>query len=197
MMARGTAFPNSLRRFQSPKSTICYLWNLHVILSNFCFSSILFFFTELCLPRPLRLPHVGRVLRPPASRRLESAAAHPSSARPPAASTTSIGRLPRVGPLRSAPRVAALAPRLPTPRLTVIHRSPRHCSPPSFLVVAFDGLWDKVSNQEAIDVVSRSRDAAATSSVARSCAELVDMARRRGSRDDVTVMVVDLKRFVR
>ncbi|RLM58777.1 hypothetical protein C2845_PM18G03640 [Panicum miliaceum] len=66
-----------------------------------------------------------------------------------------------------------------------------------FLVVASDGLWDKVSNQEAVDVVSRSRNAAATSSVARSCAELVDMARRRGGRDDITVMVVDLERFVR
>jgi len=63
-----------------------------------------------------------------------------------------------------------------------------------FLVVASDGLWDKVGNQEAVDVVSRGRNAAA---VARSCAELVDMARRRGSRDDVTVMVVDLERFVR
>jgi protein phosphatase 1L len=58
-----------------------------------------------------------------------------------------------------------------------------------FLVIASDGLWDKVSNQEAVDAVSRSR--------ATACRELVDMARRRGSRDDVTVMVVDLERFVR
>ncbi|CAO2146051.1 unnamed protein product [Urochloa humidicola] len=64
-----------------------------------------------------------------------------------------------------------------------------------FLVVASDGLWDKISNQEAVDVVSRSRRNAAD--VARSCTELVDMARRRGSRDDATVMVVDLERFVR
>jgi protein phosphatase 1L len=63
-----------------------------------------------------------------------------------------------------------------------------------FLVVASDGLWDKVGNQEAVDVVARGRTAAA---VARSCAELVDMARRRGSRDDITVMVIDLERFVR
>ncbi|RLM80892.1 protein MSP1 isoform X2 [Panicum miliaceum] len=55
----------------------------------------------------------------------------------------------------------------------------------------------KVSNHEAIDVVSRSRNAAVTLSVARSCVELVDMARRTGSRDDVTVTVVDLERFVR
>ncbi|XP_062182966.1 probable protein phosphatase 2C 74 [Phragmites australis] len=60
-----------------------------------------------------------------------------------------------------------------------------------FLVIASDGLWDKVSNQEAVDAVARSRSRAA------SCRELVDMARRRGSRDDVTVMVVDLERFVR
>jgi protein phosphatase 1L len=57
-----------------------------------------------------------------------------------------------------------------------------------FLVIASDGLWDKVSNQEAVDVVS--------GSPATACRELVDMARRRGSRDDVTVMVVDLGRFV-
>ncbi|PWZ37682.1 putative protein phosphatase 2C 74 [Zea mays] len=60
-----------------------------------------------------------------------------------------------------------------------------------FLVIASDGLWDKVSNQETIDAVSGGRSRAA------SCRDLVEMARRRGSRDDVTVMVVDLQRFVR
>ncbi|OEL18754.1 putative protein phosphatase 2C 77 [Dichanthelium oligosanthes] len=58
-----------------------------------------------------------------------------------------------------------------------------------FLVIASDGLWDKVTNQEAVDAVSRSS--------ATACGELVELARRRGSRDDVTVMVVDLERFVR
>jgi protein phosphatase 1L len=61
-----------------------------------------------------------------------------------------------------------------------------------FLVLASDGLWNKVSNQEAVDAVSRSsagRDSTGC------CKELVDMARCRGSRDDITVMVVDLKRF--
>ncbi|CAN6362662.1 unnamed protein product [Urochloa humidicola] len=60
-----------------------------------------------------------------------------------------------------------------------------------FLVVASDGLWDKVGNQEAVDAVARSGRNAAT------CRELVELARRRGSRDDVTVMVVDLEGFVR
>ncbi|CAM0144661.1 unnamed protein product [Urochloa decumbens] len=58
-----------------------------------------------------------------------------------------------------------------------------------FVVIASDGLWDKVGNQEAVDAVSRNR--------ATACRELVELARSRGSRDDVTVMVVDLERFVR
>ncbi|CAM0874924.1 unnamed protein product [Alopecurus aequalis] len=62
-----------------------------------------------------------------------------------------------------------------------------------FLVLASDGLWNKVSNQEAVDAVSRST--AGRGNSGGCCKELVDMARSRGSRDDITVMVVDLKRF--
>ncbi|XP_048573265.1 probable protein phosphatase 2C 74 [Triticum urartu] len=61
-----------------------------------------------------------------------------------------------------------------------------------FLVLASDGLWNKVSNQEAVDAVSRSRAGRDSTGCFK---ELVDMARCRGSRDDITVMVVDLKRF--
>lgn len=60
-----------------------------------------------------------------------------------------------------------------------------------FLVLASDGLWNKVSCQEAVDVVF---DRGATTTAA--CKDLVAMARTRGSRDDVTVMVVDLQRFL-
>lgn len=56
-----------------------------------------------------------------------------------------------------------------------------------FVVLASDGLWNKVSCQEAVDVVV----------AAGTCKDLVNMARTRGSRDDVTVMVVDLQRFQR
>uniref|UniRef100_A0ACD6A2N8 Uncharacterized protein n=1 Tax=Avena sativa TaxID=4498 RepID=A0ACD6A2N8_AVESA len=63
-----------------------------------------------------------------------------------------------------------------------------------FLVLASDGLWNKVSNQEAVDAVSRTNAGRGNSS-ADCCKDLVDMARSRGSRDDITVMVVDLKRF--
>ncbi|OEL20013.1 putative protein phosphatase 2C 77 [Dichanthelium oligosanthes] len=63
-----------------------------------------------------------------------------------------------------------------------------------FLVVASDGLWNKVSCQEAVDAVSAAAAGASSSSVG-SCKELVALARNRGSRDDITVMVVDLQRF--
>lgn len=57
------------------------------------------------------------------------------------------------------------------------------------LIIASDGLWEKVTDQEAVDVVSRN------GSLMKSCKELVDMSCRRGTRDDVSVMVVDLRRF--
>ncbi|GJM87761.1 hypothetical protein PR202_ga03751 [Eleusine coracana subsp. coracana] len=63
-----------------------------------------------------------------------------------------------------------------------------------FVVLASDGLWDKVSCQEAVDVVVAAAGTAAAS--VGPCKDLVAMARSRGSRDDVTVMVVDLQRFV-
>ena len=64
----------------------------------------------------------------------------------------------------------------------------------AILVLASDGLWSKVSNQEAIDVVTRTSGAGVSMD---SCKELVAMARSRGSRDDITAMVVDLQRFLR
>ncbi|KAL6641743.1 hypothetical protein ACP70R_019924 [Stipagrostis hirtigluma subsp. patula] len=64
-----------------------------------------------------------------------------------------------------------------------------------FLVVASDGLWNKVSCQEAVDAVAAA--AAAGAATVGSCKELVAMAKNRGSRDDITVMIVDLQRFQR
>ena len=64
-----------------------------------------------------------------------------------------------------------------------------------FLVVASDGLWNKVSCQEAVDVVVSAAVAGTASSVG-SCKELVTLARNRGSRDDITVMLVDLQQFI-
>ncbi|XP_051116720.1 probable protein phosphatase 2C 2 [Andrographis paniculata] len=77
------------------------------------------------------------------------------------------------------------------PESRVVRLGPEH----EFLVMASDGLWDKVSNQEAIDIarpmcvnVDRPRPVAA-------CRKLVDVSVSRGSRDDMTVMLIQLGRF--
>uniref|UniRef100_A0A1D1XMV2 protein-serine/threonine phosphatase n=1 Tax=Anthurium amnicola TaxID=1678845 RepID=A0A1D1XMV2_9ARAE len=58
-----------------------------------------------------------------------------------------------------------------------------------FLIIASDGLWDKVSNQEAVDAVAKDEN------FLQSSKKLVDLSYSRGSRDDITVMVVDLRGF--
>ncbi|XP_020245006.1 probable protein phosphatase 2C 74 [Asparagus officinalis] len=59
-----------------------------------------------------------------------------------------------------------------------------------FLVLASDGLWDKVSDEEAVNVVLKNRE------FMKSCKDLVEMSCRRGNRDDITVMIVNLQSFV-
>ncbi|CAD5185037.1 unnamed protein product [Musa acuminata subsp. malaccensis] len=58
------------------------------------------------------------------------------------------------------------------------------------LILASDGLWDKVTNQEAVDVVSKH------SSSMKSCKELIEISNNKGNRDDITVMVIDLQKFM-
>ncbi|RWW32907.1 hypothetical protein GW17_00002378 [Ensete ventricosum] len=58
------------------------------------------------------------------------------------------------------------------------------------LILASDGLWDKVTNQEAVDVVSKH------SSSMKSCKELIEISSNKGNRDDITVMVIDLHKFM-
>lgn len=57
-----------------------------------------------------------------------------------------------------------------------------------FLIMASDGLWDKVSDQEAVALAADDRMASA----ADACKGLADLAVSRGSVDDVTVMLVKL-----
>ncbi|CAL9055361.1 probable protein phosphatase 2C 74 isoform X1 [Musa acuminata AAA Group] len=59
-----------------------------------------------------------------------------------------------------------------------------------FLILGSDGLWDKVGNQEAVDVVSRQSNAM------KSCRDLIEVSCGRGNRDDITVMVIDLQKFI-
>ncbi|XP_059629708.1 probable protein phosphatase 2C 2 [Cornus florida] len=59
-----------------------------------------------------------------------------------------------------------------------------------FLIMASDGLWDKVNDQEAVDVVLKDRNSL------KSCRNLVDLSSSRGNIDDITVMVINLQKFV-
>ncbi|GAV59377.1 PP2C domain-containing protein [Cephalotus follicularis] len=71
------------------------------------------------------------------------------------------------------------------PEITRLHLTP-DCD---FLIMASDGLWDKVNEQEAVDVVLGDKYSLA------SCKKLVDISCSRGNMDDVTVMVINLGNF--
>ena len=60
------------------------------------------------------------------------------------------------------------------------------------LILASDGLWDKVGNQEAVDAA-----AASSGDLPAACRRLVDMAVSRGSSDDISVLVIQLQRPLR
>jgi serine/threonine protein phosphatase PrpC len=59
-----------------------------------------------------------------------------------------------------------------------------------FLVVASDGLWDTVSNEDVADILDRQQDK--IQDMNELAKMLVDLAIERGSTDNITVMVVDL-----
>ncbi|KAL8225135.1 hypothetical protein R6Q57_017692 [Mikania cordata] len=64
-----------------------------------------------------------------------------------------------------------------------------------FLIMASDGLWDKVSNQEAIDLARPYCVGNDKLEPVLACKKLVELAASRGSYDDATVMIVRLGRF--
>ncbi|KAK6122026.1 hypothetical protein DH2020_044233 [Rehmannia glutinosa] len=66
-----------------------------------------------------------------------------------------------------------------------------------FLILASDGLWDKVSNQEAVDVVRPLCVGVNKPEIFSACKKLVDLSIARGSADDISVVVVQLTRFIR
>ncbi|XP_057533336.1 probable protein phosphatase 2C 2 isoform X1 [Amaranthus tricolor] len=61
-----------------------------------------------------------------------------------------------------------------------------------FLIMASDGLWDKVSEQEAVDIVSMEK----ANNAMKCCKKLVDISFSRGNKDDITVMIIYLQNFV-
>jgi protein phosphatase 1L len=60
-----------------------------------------------------------------------------------------------------------------------------------FLILASDGVWDVLSSQAAVDIVSKA------STPQQAAAYLTDAAYSRGSLDNITSLVVDLRYFVR
>ncbi|KAG0478612.1 hypothetical protein HPP92_013331 [Vanilla planifolia] len=81
---------------------------------------------------------------------------------------------------------------IPDPETRIIQIQP-NCE---FLILASDGLWDKVSNQEAVDVARplcvNSRQPCPLSA----CKKLVELSASRGSMDDISVMIIQLGHFV-
>ncbi|KAE8077874.1 hypothetical protein FH972_016392 [Carpinus fangiana] len=85
------------------------------------------------------------------------------------------------------------------PEVTVTKRSDKD----EFLVLASDGLWDVISNEVACQVVKRcldgrmrqnSLEAENESLAARAAAVLAELAMARGSKDNTSVIVVDLRK---
>nr|GME01282.1 phosphatase 2C 53 [Ipomoea batatas] len=65
-----------------------------------------------------------------------------------------------------------------------------------FLILASDGIWEKIKNQEAVDTVRRLCVGVDDPKPFFACKELVDLAVTRGSIDDMSAMVILLDRFV-
>jgi protein phosphatase 1L len=57
-----------------------------------------------------------------------------------------------------------------------------------YLVLASDGLWDVISNEEAIAIIHASKD----KDIKNSTHYLMSTAMKKGSKDNITIMVVDL-----
>ncbi|KAK1409365.1 hypothetical protein QVD17_35891 [Tagetes erecta] len=65
-----------------------------------------------------------------------------------------------------------------------------------FLILASDGIWDMVSNQEAIDIVRPFCIGTTKPDLTSACKQLVGLSATRGSYDDMSVMVIRLPHFM-
>ncbi|PON86583.1 Protein phosphatase [Trema orientale] len=65
-----------------------------------------------------------------------------------------------------------------------------------FLILGSDGLWDKVTNQEAVDIVRPLCIGVDKPEPFSACKKLVELSVRRGSIDDISVVVIQLGQFI-
>ncbi|KZV45685.1 putative protein phosphatase 2C 25 [Dorcoceras hygrometricum] len=77
------------------------------------------------------------------------------------------------------------------PDTRILWLKPEH----EFLLLASDGLWDKVSNQEAIDIARPLVTNLDEPMPLSACRKLADLSVSRGAVDDITVMLIQLGRF--
>ncbi|XP_028804864.1 probable protein phosphatase 2C 25 [Neltuma alba] len=79
------------------------------------------------------------------------------------------------------------------PETKVLRIEPEH----DLLILASDGLWDKVTNQEAVDIARPLCNGASNmAQPLMACKRLVDLSVSRGSSDDISVMLVKLGQFI-
>ncbi|KAL5537951.1 hypothetical protein UlMin_045259 [Ulmus minor] len=64
-----------------------------------------------------------------------------------------------------------------------------------FLILGSDGLWDKVSNQDAVDAVRPFCVGVDKPDPFSACKKLVNLSTIRGSTDDISVMIIQLNHF--
>ncbi|KAJ9539897.1 hypothetical protein OSB04_026403 [Centaurea solstitialis] len=77
------------------------------------------------------------------------------------------------------------------PETTILNIRPE-CE---FLILASDGIWDMVSNQEAVDIVRPFCVGIEKPDLFSACKKLVGLSTTRGSYDDMSVMVIRLPHF--
>ncbi|WJZ89100.1 hypothetical protein VitviT2T_008346 [Vitis vinifera] len=65
-----------------------------------------------------------------------------------------------------------------------------------FLILASDGLWDKVTNQEAVDISRPFCIGVDKPDPLFACKKLVDLSVSRGSTDDISVMLIRLGQYI-
>jgi len=64
-----------------------------------------------------------------------------------------------------------------------------------FLILASDGLWDKIDNQEAVDLARPLCTINDKASRMAACRMLTETSISRGSTDDISVVIIQLQKF--
>ncbi|KAK7321362.1 hypothetical protein VNO77_31934 [Canavalia gladiata] len=78
------------------------------------------------------------------------------------------------------------------PETKILRIQPEH----DLLILASDGLWDKVSNQEAVDIARPLCVGNNKPQPLVACKKLVDLSVSRGSMDDTSVMLIKLEHYI-